>query len=300
MFLESFTLPIGQEDHLIEERMLYNGGPNFGYIDNTYPCRLFEERELSEIWFRRITIFYGGNGSGKSTLLNLIAEKLGLERTAPFNSSELFDAYAQACRYTLASDDEGKPCQIPQGSRIITSDDVFDYMLSIRTNNQEIAEEIERGREEYARLKYGRTVKFNSMDDYEQLRDQLHARSRSVSRRRFIRETAGKEMHLISNGETTLRYFDARLEPDTLYCLDEPENSMSPAMQLELKSILEKLAGCCGSQMIIATHSPFLLSIKDARIYDLDSSPVEVRNWWELENIRLYYRFFKDHQDLFD
>ena len=63
----------------------------------------------------------GRNGSGKSTLLNLIASKLGLSRAAPFNSSELFDAYAAACTYTLDCDDDGLQRRIPDGSRIISS-----------------------------------------------------------------------------------------------------------------------------------------------------------------------------------
>ena len=76
MYLERFVLPIDQEEWMIEKRIKHNGGPNFGYIDNIYPCRLFSEKMLREINFDNITILYGGNGSGKSTLLNLIANKL--------------------------------------------------------------------------------------------------------------------------------------------------------------------------------------------------------------------------------
>ena len=299
MYLRSFTLPVSLEDELIKQRMEENGGEHFGYIDNIYPCGLFGPKQLFEIDFRNITIFYGGNGSGKSTLLNLIAASLQLNRVAPFNSSELFDVYAKSCSYSMDVDDEGFMQRIPNGSRIITSDDIFDYMLTVRTNNAEIEEEIERGKKEYQRLKYGETVKFNGMEDYEELRMQVLARSKSKSRRQFIRRTAGTEVKLNSNGETALSYFDEKLKNDTLYCLDEPENSMSPKMQLELSKMLETLARYCGCQLIIATHSPFLLSLSGARIYDLDASPVEIKNWWELENTRIYYDFFERHRDLF-
>ena len=298
MYLESFSLPLDLEEDLIERRMTENGGI-YGYIDNIYPCGLFKEKELREINFRDITIFYGGNGSGKSTLLNLIAAKLELNRIAPYNSGELFDAYADSCEYTLGYDDEGFRLRIPNGSRIITSDDIFDYMLTVRTNNAEIAEEIERGKKEYQRLKYGDTVKFGGMEDYEALRMQVLARHKSKSRRQFIRRTAGMEVKLNSNGETALSYFEAKLKNDTLYCLDEPENSMSPKMQLELMKMLENMARFCGCQFIIATHSPFLLSLKGARIYDLDASPVDIRNWWELENTKIYYEFFCRYENLF-
>ena len=63
--------------------------------------------------------------------------------------------------------------------------------------------------------------------------------------------------------------------------------------------MLEDYAKNCGCQFIIATHSPFLLAMEGARIYDLDADPVEVRNWWELDNVRIYYDFFREHEKLF-
>ena len=69
MYIESFTLPSlrTEEQLIISPRVMKNGG----YIDNIYPCKVFSLKEFSEVFFRNITIFYGGNGSGKSTLLNL-------------------------------------------------------------------------------------------------------------------------------------------------------------------------------------------------------------------------------------
>lgn len=300
MYIRSFSLPIYNEENIIEERMAYNGGI-FGYIDNIYPCCLFAEKKLETIEFSPITIFYGGNGSGKTTLLNLISQKLQLNRIAPFNSSELFDSYVARCGYTMYDDEEGFERRIPNGSRIITSDDIFDYMLTVRTNNQDIAENIEVARSRYGDLKFGETVKMQSMDDYEALRLQIQARSKSVSRRKFIRQTAGTEVKLNSNGETALEYFKGKLKNDTLYCLDEPENSLSPKLQLELKNIIEEKAHYCGCQFIIATHSPFLLAMHEdfTKIYDLDSCTVETRNWWELENTRIYFQFFEENRELF-
>ena len=75
---------------------------------------------------------------------------------------------------------------------------------------------------------------------------------------------------------------------------------MSPNMQLRLAERLTQLARYCGCQLIIATHSPFLLALPGALIYDLDSRPVAERNWWELENPRIYYEFFNKHRSLFE
>lgn len=298
MYLERFTLPIDMEDDLLADRAAENGGP-YGYVDNPYPCGLFAEKDLFEIGFKKITILYGGNGSGKSTLLNLIAEKLKLNRIAPYNSSEMFASYVENCEYSLGYDDEGFEHRIPNGSRIITSDDIFDYMLTVRTNNNEIIESKETAKDEWANLKFGETVKFSGMQDYEALRLQVLARKKSVSRRQFIRKTVGNEVKLNSNGETALQYFEQKLKNDTLYCLDEPENSMSPKMQLELVKMLEEMARYCGCQFVIATHSPFLLALDGARIYDLDSRPAEIKEWWELENTKIYFNFFEKNRHFF-
>ena len=62
---------------------------------------------------------------------------------------------------------------------------------------------------------------------------------------------------------------------------------------------LEDSARFTGCQFVISTHSPFLLSIQGAKIYDLDENPVDVKRWTELENVRIYYDFFKEFEDEF-
>ena len=81
-----------------------------------------------------------------------------------------------------------------------------------------------------------------------------------------------------------------------VYLLDEPENSLSPARQQELLKFLEDSARFFGCQFIIATHSPFLLSMRGAKIYDMDEETVDVKRWTELENVRIYYEFFKKYE----
>ena len=78
--------------------------------------------------------------------------------------------------------------------------------------------------------------------------------------------------------------------------LDEPENSLSPDRQIELIEYIENSARFFGCQFIIATHSPFLLSIRGAKIYDLYEKPAKVKKWTELENVMMYYEFFKTHE----
>ena len=52
--------------------------------------------------------------------------------------------------------------------------------------------------------------------------------------------------------------------------------------------------------LVLATHSPFLLAIPGARIYDLDRVPVDTAPWTQLPNVRIYYDFFRQHQSEFE
>ena len=70
MYLNWFSLPIGMEDSLIEQRMTYNGG-EFGYIDNIYPCRIFSEKDLETIYFSPVTIFTEETDPAKLLCLTL-------------------------------------------------------------------------------------------------------------------------------------------------------------------------------------------------------------------------------------
>lgn len=99
-----------------------------------------------------------------------------------------------------------------------------------------------------------------------------------------------------SNGESALMYF---IKQDALYLLDEPENSLSAEFQLELKTFSEISAQAYHCQFILSTHSPFLLSIPGAVIYDLEATPPQVRPWTEIKNVRIYHDFFQAHRNEF-
>ncbi|MDR0688484.1 MAG: AAA family ATPase [Prevotellaceae bacterium] len=103
-----------------------------------------------------------------------------------------------------------------------------------------------------------------------------------------------------SNGENALMFFDKQIEENALYLLDEPENSLSPKFQLELKYLIEDSVRYKNCQLVIATHSPFMLSLKNAKIYNLDETPVAVQKWYELENVKIMCELFKENQEYFE
>lgn len=240
--------------------------------------------------FESVTILYGGNGSGKTTALNVIAEKLDLERDTLYNRSNFFEDYTELCDYETQE-------RIPRGSRIITSDDVFDFMLNLRTMNEGINQKREELFQEYLDAKYSQ-FQMKSLEDYEQLKKVNLARSKSQSK--YVRKNLMDNVQEHSNGESAFLYFSEKIKENGLYLLDEPENSLSPEKQQELLKFLEDSARFFGCQFIIATHSPFLLSMKGAKIYDMDEEIVDVKRWYELKNVRAYYDFFKKHEREFE
>lgn len=302
VYLNSFRLPSKREEdayfdpfYAAQQGLQSGGGKVMKNVTvSQYPFRLFYYKTMPVFEFEPVTILYGGNGSGKSTILNLIAEKLGLNRTSVYNRSEFFDDYVALCRY------EGD--DIPEESRIITSDDVFNYLLDIRylndgTENNRV-ELYKAYSEEKQRSRSGDVFRMKSLDDYHGLKKRLDVNRMTMSR--YVRENAPEEVRERSNGESAYRYFTNEIGEGGLYLLDEPENSMAPAMQFELKQFLTDSARFFHCQLIIATHSPFLLSMKGAKVYDLDEAAPGVKHWTELENVRTYYHFFKEHEGEFE
>lgn len=280
VYLSNFKFP-----HIEQEYTFLMGIQRTCY-DTVYPFKILSKHQLRQLDFEPVTILYGGNGSGKTTALNVIAEKLGLTRDTLYNRSNFFEDYVKMCSYELEQ-------KIPRHSCIITSDDVFDFMLNLRSLNEGINRRREDLFEEYLEAKYSH-FQMRSMEDYEQLKKVNSARSKTQSK--FVRENLMDNVREHSNGESAFIYFSEKIQENGLYLLDEPENSLSPEKQQELLKFLEDSARFFGCQFIIATHSPFLLSMRGAKIYDMDEEVVDVKRWTELENVRAYYDFFKKHE----
>ena len=264
---------------LAQKRTCYSG---------VYPFKLFPDKGLQTLAFAPVTILYGGNGSGKTTLLNVLAEALHLTRHSTFSGSAFFADYVSMCKADCSA--------IPHHSQILTSDDVSDYLLNLRTLNDGINRRREDLLEEYTRLKWD-TRPFASLADYDRWKEVTDAKSKTSSK--FVKSRLTRDVDLFSNGETAMKYYTEQITENALYLIDEPENSLSAAFQVELAGFLADSARFFGCQLVIATHSPFLLAIPGAVIYDLDSNPVQVRPWTELENVRVYYEFFKRHERAF-
>jgi predicted ATPase len=266
------------------------------HLNRWYPGNTFYLRGLHNFDFEDITILYGGNGSGKTTRLNVIAQHLRLNRLTRYNRSTCFDDYVSVCRYS-AEDLEAMQCI--QRGKILVSDDVFDAMLRKREKN----EYIDQRREELATEHYQRRnssyPRHNLTDPhvYEEFKRTIAAKRTSCSG--FIKANLQRNIQEQSNGETAFNFFVESIPENALVLLDEPENSLSAKWQLELVKYITGAMRAFHCQFIIATHSPFLLSIPGAKIYDLDSYPIKPERWYNLENVRCYYELFKNNGHLF-
>ncbi len=138
------------------------------------------------------------------------------------------------------------------------------------------------------------------MDRYSRGVEVMKARrGKNYSFNKLLIDRIGKIERGFSNGETALMKLSELLEAPGLYLLDEPENSMSCEFQMKLSSIIQYLARYGKCQFIIASHSPFILSMDGAKIYNLDHNPVDICNWWELDNMKHYFNLFYEAKEHF-
>lgn len=273
-----------------------------------WPFNVFLHRGLENIPLSDITIFYGNNGSGKSTILNCICEKLKAKRCKPIFKDKVwsdqllsyyfpFDDYLEKIIITLNDDPEtGLEMNLPDNVRLITSDDIFSRINNtIRSNNFAVKEDV------FARKEYRETKKMHlqlrDFSDFDEFDRRVKIRRKTMGQ--YVRENSRRKLKLFSNGETALDYFEEMLEPDGIYFLDEPENCLSPIFQMQLAKLILDSKRFFNCQFIIATHSPLILNLPDALIYDLDSTPIYTKPWYELENVKVYFDFFDKYRDKF-
>lgn len=302
MYLERIILPSsGTEDEI-----LYSSDSPIGtmkglmkcHSGNLYPFGLFPERsrgmrELVLEFDSPITILYGGNGSGKTTILNLIAESIKAMRHSAFNKSGLFYDYLNSC-----NTETGEQCR---KMMIITSDDVFDYLQRQRRkfeafNEQRsrFSDEMSRRRAVYkeeAELGKGVSVDFDDPESIESFHKRCAIMKNTNSM--LIVKKMGIDQKGQSNGETAIDFFTDQITPGGLYLLDEPENSLSPKMQLALMDFISMMADEFDCQFIIASHSPFFIGMNYASVYNLDADIIDLCDWTELESIQVYRDFFR-------
>lgn len=117
-------------------------------------------------------------------------------------------------------------------------------------------------------------------------------------------EVYGKEIggvphfyHEMSHGESFLEAARNNFSPNGLYFLDEPEAALSPQRQMTL---LSEIIGCAenGSQFIIVTHSPVLLSAPGAEILTFDDGEVHPCSYTETGSYKITEMFINRREQI--
>ena len=105
----------------------------------------------------------------------------------------------------------------------------------------------------------------------------------------------GKSLHQQSHGESILKLIQGTFVENGLYILDEPEAALSPQRQLTLLIEIDKLSKQ-GAQFLIATHSPILLGLPNARILTFDEGPLHPCSYEETESYQVIEMFINNRE----
>lgn len=103
----------------------------------------------------------------------------------------------------------------------------------------------------------------------------------------------GGLLHEQSHGESLLALFADRFGTSErcMYLLDEPENALSPTRQMSFLRLLRDWEASGNAQMIVATHSPIIMSYPGATILSFDGESIESIKYEETEHYRITKAF---------
>jgi predicted ATPase len=239
-----------------------------------WPYTIPALRGLDKLEFAPVTLLAGDNGTGKSTLLEALAVKLALPAIGRLDAArdDTLAALRPLARGMTLAFEKRPVCKF-----FLRSEDFFNFTLELQRQREEMRRELRRVDEEYA----GRS---------EFAKNQ--ARMAFAGTIGDIENRYGRDLlESASHGESFLRLFQERLVPNGLYLMDEPEAPLSPMRQLALHSMVKELCEKDNCQFVIATHSPVLLSIEGAAVYDLDRNPPERVHWENLPGVQLMKGF---------
>jgi predicted ATPase len=108
----------------------------------------------------------------------------------------------------------------------------------------------------------------------------------------LLDDFGGKSLLTQSHGQSCLSYFKSRFKIKGIHFLDEPEAALSPASQLEFVKVITEMSEAGIAQFFISTHSPIIMSCKQATIYSFDNTPMDRISYKNTPHYRIYKEFF--------
>ena len=216
VYLKKFKLLDEDAEHAII-------GGKLNIYNDMYPLGIFPLKEFKNIEFEPITIFYGSNGSGKTTILNIISEAINASKKSIDKKSGIFNTYVKMCSqdYELL---HRKDCK---DIKYIYSDDIFDYLLDLRAINSSVNRNKDDLVNEFFEYKFTNSADLNfGLEQYNEIKNKVDSNRMTASK--YVR-TRLRKNNIIqeSNGETALEFWQKEVQDNSLYIIDEPENSLS-------------------------------------------------------------------------
>ena len=110
---------------------------------------------------------------------------------------------------------------------------------------------------------------------------------------KIINSFGGQSLHEQSHGEAFFSTFIHRFGGNGIYILDEPEAALSPLRQMSMVTRIHDLVNQ-HSQLIIATHSPIIMSYPDSFIYELSDEGIQEKKLEETNHFQIMKQFLND------
>ena len=245
------------------------------HIDWTqYPFNIAAVANLTEASLNQpITIFIGENGTGKSTIIEGLAAMLGINAEGGSKNYKFKTVQTQSLLWDHLAANRNP---IREGSAFFLRAETMYNVFTERAYHDDISAS-------YRKENY----------------DPITGDFLGVDPLRF-KETYGQSpMHQMSHGESFFEQL-SQFRKNGLYILDEPEAALSPNRQLATVKLLHDLAFRQSCQIFMATHSPILLSIPGAKIYQLSADGIEAIEYEETDLFRTYWAFMKNPKAFVD
>lgn len=221
---------------------------------------------------KNVTVFVGDNGCGKSTLLETLALSLNLPLIGGYIGDHAGFEAANILK-PLMEIEWGR--QTPAGF-FFRAEDFSDFINSVDNERKKL--DIDLGE-----LK-------GHVDDavIRQMSDSMNFKLSSM------RKEYGEHMQAFSHGEAYLKIFEARIGKKGVFLLDEPEAALSPLKQLSLLFLIMESVKSQNTQFILATHSPIMMGIPGATIYEIKEDGMQKVTFEETDHYRITKTFLNN------
>jgi predicted ATPase len=236
---------------------------------NIPAVRFAKDVELGE----QVTVFVGDNGCGKSTLLEAIALSIDIPLIGGRigGGSSSFEAAKQIKPHLKI--DAGR--ETHKGF-FFRAEDFSQFIDNVDREREKIAMEL-------LDLK-------GKVDDtvIKEMRENMNWSAGKM------RKDYGMDVQALSHGEAYLTILQTRIRDKGIYLLDEPEAALSPLKQLSLIAFILEVLKSGKTQFIMATHSPILMGIPGATLYEITEDSMQKVRYTDTDHYRITKRFLVD------